>query len=283
SRFHLRTVVVDGGDSRAAWIPVSHNHAGFPQGIAGTELLDRMAEQAMEFGTTIVRDRIEHIERDGAAFVARGSGSYRARAVLLATGVVNNRPAIDDALHGEALAAGALRYCPVCDGFEVTDKRVGVVGTSDRGFKEAIFLRGYTSDLTLIAADGAHDLSPDQRRDLDSGGVVLVDGPARDFTLIDDGIELTTAEGRRSFFSIYPALGSEVRSELAEALGADTENAGCIIVDTHQRTSVPGLYAAGDVVLGLDQISHAMGEGGVAAATIRNDFAEQRPLRRRSA
>ncbi len=50
------------------------------------------------------------------------------------------------------------------------------------------------------------------------------------------------------------------------------------MVDSHQRTSVPGLYAAGDVVLGLDQISHAMGEGGVAATTIRNDLAKERPI-----
>ncbi len=67
--------------------------------------------------------------------------------------------------------------------------------------------------------------------------------------------------------------------ELAEQVGAElSSDTGCIVVDDHQRTSVPGLYAAGDVVLGLDQISHAMGEGGVAATTIRNDLAKQRPL-----
>ena len=58
------------------------------------------------------------------------------------------------------------------------------------------------------------------------------------------------------------------------------EGTGCIIVDAHQRTSVTGAYAAGDVVLGLDQISHAMGEGGVAATTIRNDLAKERPIMR---
>ena len=57
-------------------------------------------------------------------------------------------------------------------------------------------------------------------------------------------------------------------------VGAELSNDGCIKVDSHQRTSVPGLYAAGDVVIGLDQISHAMGEGGVAATTIRNDLAQ---------
>ena len=63
-------------------------------------------------------------------------------------------------------------------------------------------------------------------------------------------------------------------------LGARLSEVGCVGVDAHQRTSVPGLYAAGDVVIGLDQISHAMGEGGVAATTIRNDLAKEAPLRR---
>ena len=83
-----------------------------------------------------------------------------------------------------------------------------------------------------------------------------------------------------TFASVYPALGSDIRSDLVASLGAATVGGGCIVVDDHQRTSVAGLYAAGDVVLGLDQISHAMGEGGVAATTLRNDLAEKGPLHR---
>lgn len=71
-----------------------------------------------------------------------------------------------------------------------------------------------------------------------------------------------------------------MRSELAKIVGADASDEGCMIVDTHLRANIPGLYAAGDVVKGLNQISHPMGEGVVAATTIRNDLAEQRPLRR---
>ncbi|QYE35538.1 NAD(P)/FAD-dependent oxidoreductase [Polymorphobacter sp. PAMC 29334] len=281
ARFHLRTIVVDAGHSRAETIPLTRNHAGYPGGITGTALVAAMREQAVEYGASVVVDRVERMERDGDSFVAHGSaGSVRARAVLLATGVFNHRPAIDDALHDAALAAGALRYCPICDGYEVTDRKVGIIGTSDRGTKEALFLRGYTGDVTLVAADGPHDLTAEQRGRLADAGVVLIDGPAREFTLDADGLSLTAADGRLSFASVYPALGSEIHSELAEALGAKTENAGCVIVDTHQRTSIKGLYAAGDVVLGLDQISHAMGEGGVAATTIRNDLAEVRPMYR---
>ena len=83
-----------------------------------------------------------------------------------------------------------------------------------------------------------------------------------------------------SFDTVYPALGSDIHSKLAAALGAVLTDEGCIKVDAHQRTSVPGLYAAGDVVVGLDQISHAMGEAGVAATTIRNDLATAKPMLR---
>ena len=69
-----------------------------------------------------------------------------------------------------------------------------------------------------------------------------------------------------------------IRADLARPLGAARSDEGCRRVDEQQRTTVPGLFAAGDVVQGLDQISHAMGEGGVAATTIRNDLAERAPL-----
>jgi len=185
-----------------------------------------------------------------------------------------------DDLHDAALANGLLRYCPICDGYEVTDQRVGVIGTGAHGAREALFLRSYTADVTLIAPHGAHDLRTPERAMLSMAGVRLIDGPTGDFELGADQIRMDSVEGVLSFASIYPALGSAIRSELAVALGAATSAEGCLLVDAHQRTNVPGLYAAGDVVKGLDQMSHAMGEGGVAATTMRNDLAEKRPLRR---
>jgi thioredoxin reductase (NADPH) len=86
-----------------------------------------------------------------------------------------------------------------------------------------------------------------------------------------------TAEGHYTFDSIYPALGSDTHTQLAEMVGAALSSDTCIVVDRHMRTDVPGLYAAGDVVIGLDQISHAMGQGGVAATTIRNDLCAEHP------
>jgi thioredoxin reductase (NADPH) len=185
---------------------------------------------------------------------------------------------MDDAAHDEALARGLLRYCPICDGYEVTDKRVGVIGTGDHGMREALFLRGYTRDVTLIAHDGPHDLPQSCQDALAEAGVERLDGPSTPIVIDGDQIVVQTAAGERRFDSIYPALGSTIRSKLAVQAGAVASDDGCLEVDDHQRTTVPGLFAAGDVVKGLDQISHAMGEAGVAATTIRNRLAEERRL-----
>ena len=280
ARFHLRVRVVDAGHSRVTWIPRTHNHAGYPGGIPGAELLGRMRDQAREFGVEVEPGVVEALERRGDDFAARlTSGEViAARAVLLATGVVNNGPPIAPELHDVALARGLLRYCPICDGFEVTDKRVGVIGNRTHGFKEAVFLRTYTRDVTLIAPDTDVELSDAERAKLAELGVEAVGGPCAALRIEGDRIVAPTPRGDLVFDSIYPALGSVIRSELATALGADGASDGCLVVDDHQRASIPGLYAAGDVVKGLDQISHAMGEGGVAATTIRNDLADRRPL-----
>lgn len=283
SRFHLDIVVVDEGKSRASWIPCSHNHAGYPDGINGKELLELMRTQAQKYGTRIESGRVHRLDKqeDGLFSADWGAGAQQARAVLLATGLTNRKPPMDPELHDEAMARGLIRYCPICDGYEVTDKRVGVIGSGKGGVGEAIFLRSYTADVTLIAPDSALELPEEDRRKLEDAGVTLVDGPAEAIGCVEDCITIDTAKGLLSFDSIYPALGSDTHTALAEMVGAEINQADCcLICDEKMRTSVEGLYAAGDVVHGLDQISHAMGEGGQAATTIRNDLAAKSPLLR---
>lgn len=285
ARFHLRVVVVDGGEGRARRIPRTHNHAGFPGGIGGAELVGRMADQALQFGAKITSGHLTALDRsdggEGAIFTAvLNEAPIRARTVLLATGVTNIDPAMPKQMIDAALVRGLLRYCPVCDGYEVTDKRVGVIGTGAHGAREALFLRGYTNDVTLIAEQGAHELAPEYRKSLVDAGVTLADGPVISYAIDEAALMVTLPGGGARFDSIYPALGSIVHSDLGRAAGANATDEGCLIVDSHQRTSVPRLYAAGDVVIGLDQISHAMGQAGVAATTIRNDLADDEPLLR---
>lgn len=283
ARYHLSVRVFDCGSSRAWWIPCTRNHAGFPDGISGNDLLARMREQADKYDVVRQDARVERLtpEGDETFTIETADASYRARTVLLATGVVNHRPRhLLPEVHDPAVARGLLRYCPVCDGYEVTDRKVGVIGTGDHGMREALFLRSYTRDVTLIAPEAEHALDPACAARLDDAGIPRVNGPCGGYAIEGDQLALDTARGRLAFDSVYPALGSRIRSRLAVEAGARATDEGCLEVDDHQRTSVPGLFAAGDVVKGLDQISHAMGEAGVAATTMRNLLSEQQPLRR---
>jgi thioredoxin reductase (NADPH) len=281
ARFRLKVLIADSGHSRALLIPRTHNHAGFPDGIAGADLLARMQRQAARYGAQVEKVRVQRIlQKEHSFHVDLGSRTILASAILLATGLTNRRPNMPDTLHDQALAEGKLRYCPVCDGYEVTDQRVGVIGTGIRGMKEAEFLRSYTNDVTLIAPEGPHEISTDDRERMNALGVTMLDGPMSNFALTENGLSFEAGGNRLEFSSVYPALGSKFHADLARALDADCTEEGCIRVDDHQRTSVEGLYAAGDVVLGLDQISHAMGEAGVAATTIRNDLAQRYSLLR---
>src|SRR5438270_201849 len=139
ARFHLDILVVDSGKSRASWIPCTRNHAGYPDGIEGKELLRRMRDQACKYGAKIESEFVTRLERDdqtGLFTAGWGSDSAIARSVLLATGVTNRRPPIDEELHNDALARGLVRYCPICDGYEVTDKKIGVIGSDSHAMGE---------------------------------------------------------------------------------------------------------------------------------------------------
>lgn len=279
ARFHLSVTVFDDNTSRTASIPISHNHAGFPDGIGGVELLGRMRAQAAKYGADICIDRVTELQTgDGTYVVTSSTGNIRARAVLIASGVVNRRPSMPSSRHDEAVARGLLRYCPVCDGFEVTDKAVAVLGFGSNGFREAVFLRSFTKDLTLVSPEPLDGLSCQERARLVELGIAIEQGPLTSIHLEQDAIRITTETGSLVVASVYAALGSDIRSELAARIGARLSEDGCVLVDNHQRTTVPGLYAAGDVVIGLDQISSAMGQAGVAATTIRNDLCEMSTL-----
>lgn len=279
ARYRRKLLVVDANESRATWIPRSHNHPGFPDGVNGVELLARMSAQACGHGAIVERGTIERVERDGDRLIAEVNGRrVIARTMLLATGVVNRRPAMDPAEHDRAMARGHIRYCPVCDGYEVTDQRVGVLGADGHGVAEALFLRSFTADLTLMPARFA-DVTADDRQRLARHDIKLIEPPAHQIRSGDQGIEVTLADGTTlSFDSLYPALGSDPRSDLARELGCAVSASGCIDVDAHQATDVPGVYVAGDVVEALDQISVAMGHAAIAATAIHNRLREAEGL-----
>ncbi len=273
ARYRRSVKVFDAGMSRAKWIPTSHNHAGFPDGIGGTELLSRMRRQAVQFGSQIENAEIHSIEAVGDGFTLMIAGkAQHARTVLIATGVVNVRPPISEAMHAAALASGTLRYCPVCDGYEVIGKRIAVLGADQHGVDEARFLKTYSDDVTLLSLLPAKCSDAAMAR-LQASAISLEAIPVTSFDFGPNAAVVTLADGtERSFDVLYPALGSRPNNSLAATLGAELDDDGCIITDSYQRTARSRLYAAGDIVSSLDQISVATGQAAIAATAIHNEL-----------
>ena len=272
ARFRRRVLVADGGAPRACWIPVSHNMPGFPEGITGDAILERMTEQALEYGAMIEPGRVEALERDGDGFVVRLNGrEVRPRAVLLATGVTDHHPDLPGV--ERAIERSLVRICPICDGYEAIDKAVAIIGNDDRGVREAAFLRTYSDRVTLIHTGPAEALTRED--ELPRMGVELIRAPIDAVRLENDRVTALGWGGSlRVFDLVYSALGTSPNAALAQTLGASTGEDGCMVVDAHQATSIPGLYAAGDLVRGLNQIAVAGAEAAIAATAIHNALRE---------
>jgi thioredoxin reductase (NADPH) len=238
--------------------------------VRGPTLLSRMRRQAERYGATIVRGRIEALTpvRGGFRLGTEGE-SLRARTVILATGVHDNAPPIPGLEDG--VARGLVRICPICDGYEVIGQRVGVIGLDDHCAREATFLRTYSDDVAFIHV-GEGSLPKATARRLRKAGVEVIESTVRGVTIERRRItafDFGTGQPR-TFDVVYSALWITPRTRLAIQAGADMAPEGRLIVDEHQQTSVHGLYAAGDLVRGLNQISTAQGEGAIAATHVHN-------------
>ncbi|UIJ73941.1 NAD(P)/FAD-dependent oxidoreductase [Aurantimonas sp. HBX-1] len=275
-RFRRSVLLVDGGESRAAWIPESHNIPFFSSGISGKQILAREREHAARYDVVAETARVTAIAKSDGGFVATiesPDGAVRdvsARRVVLATGAVDVEPDLPDV--PDAVRRGLVRYCPICDGYEAIGKRVAVIARGDHGVGEAIFIRRtYSDDVTLLTLGEELDLQPDQAEDLREKGVTIVEDPIVALDHKGDAIgALRTAQQELRFDILYSALGLRYRSELGLALGARHDERNALWVDEHCQTSVKGLYAIGDVVIGLDQIVVGMGQAAYAATHIHN-------------
>lgn len=273
ARFHLSVFLADAQQSRAALIPLSHNQAGWSGGISGSELLRRIRHQIQQYDVEFVETEVRKITvADGRFTIQHGTAHIDAEAVLLATGTRDRRPNMDEEIHAAALENGTLRYCPICDGFEITDKALIVIGHGQKLFAEAKFLRSYSSRVAIASEGPSLGLTPAHHVQLTELGVEVINDPILDYTTGPGFIGIRFASQLRCFDTAYAAMGSDAQSLLGAAVGARTTPEGCLVVDRHQRTNVPGLYAAGDVTEGLNQIAVAVGQASIAATAIRNDL-----------
>jgi thioredoxin reductase (NADPH) len=265
TRYRRRTLLIDAGESRAALIPESHNYPGF-RGIGGPALLAKLREQAERHGAALARGTITALTREDDAFSAStGAETLRARSVLLATGIVDHKPQTQGLIEG--IAHGAIRFCPICDGYEAMDRRIGVLGPLAQAGAKALFLRTYSREVIVFPteADGERDK-------LEAADIAIAEPPTA-VEPHENRVTVTTADGRRHALDVlYPAMGATTRSDLATALGARCTAFATLYVDERQRTSIAGLYGAGDVVSDLHQLSVATGHAAIAATAIHNSL-----------
>ncbi|MDQ6685151.1 MAG: NAD(P)/FAD-dependent oxidoreductase, partial [Pseudomonadota bacterium] len=252
-------------------VPRSHNYPGFAEGTTGPSLLQALRDQVERYDVEMLPAQADSISVSGQGFrVGWNGGEAEARCVLLATGATDIPP--DMPYAAEALRDGALRYCPVCDGYEAIDQAIGVLTNATAGIREALYVRHFSARVTVFLAGQEVVLSEAERSQLSEASVDIAAGPVESVRFWNGRV--TVRHGGRETIcdTVYSALGMRIHSELALRLGAAADPSGYLQVDAHQQTSIPGLYAAGDVASGLNQISVAFGGAAIAASAIHSSL-----------
>lgn len=275
-RFNRRIMIVDAGESRASWIPISHNFPVSADGISGKALLTLQRQQAARYGASSIAGMVTGLRKVGKRFVAEitdqagGFSCLYARCVVLATGCRDLEPDIRNL--ADAVGRGVLRYCPVCDGYEAQGKKIGVIGRGAQALGEGLFIsRTYEADVTLLSVGCQMDLTETEAEKAKDARIRIVEAAVEELEVEGDGVIAVCESGAKYTFDIlYAALGLENQNKLGVALGAATDETGAFIVDEHNQTNVAGVYAAGDVVRGLNQIVVGMGHAAIAATAIHN-------------
>jgi thioredoxin reductase (NADPH) len=273
ARFLRRVLVLHDGTSRTLRISRTHNVPGFPDGVAGPDLIERMIEHATRFGAQVREAEVVSASRVENRFELEtcDGDRFSAPTLILATGLFMNQIALPHDVHEAAMRAGVVRYCPICDGYEHGNDRIAVVGCDEQGAKEALFLRCYSPDITLVPR-AFDELDAQERSELEVAGITAVESALDHFEFCDSSMHvyLKGQETPLIFDVVYPALGTRQRTQLARSLGVVLNDQGAVDARSPYGTTVAGLYCIGDIVDGLDQISVAMGHGAIAATKAHN-------------
>ncbi len=272
-RAGLATLLVERGIPGGQAATTSHieNYPGFPDGIEGPELGERLKQQAERFGLSVITAEAEAVRRDGEYLLVRTSaGEHRARALIVATG---NQPAELGVPGERELRGRGVSYCATCDGAFFRDRSVVVVGGGDAAVEEAIFLTRFVRELVIVhrrdalrAARVLQDrakANPKIRFQWNSvvskirGSNVVEAVVVRD---VSTGVEtVLPADG------VFLYVGQRPNSAIVAGMVA-LDPQGFVLTNEHMETNAPGVFAAGDVrAKGLRQVVTACGDGAVAA------------------
>ena len=258
SRANLTTLVI--GKDRGALEKADRieNYFGMAEPISGCELVENTKTQARSLGVELVEDEIFHITWNGHFILEGKNGTYESLTVLLATGTGRKTLKIEGL---KELEGRGVSYCAVCDAFFYRGKEVAVLGNEDYAIHEMSQILPVVKSAVLLT--NGRELKTEVPE-----GVQVIREPLRSV----DGTErvkgITFEDGSSiAVEGLFVALGSAGAMELARKAGAFTEGQN-IKVNERMETNIPGLYAAGDCIGGLLQISTAVGEGAQAAMSM---------------
>ena len=284
-RGQLDTVIIEKGlpGGQIAQTDEVENYAGFPEGITGPELSQRMVQQAEKFGASIVMDEVTAVERasDGRFVVRAYDADYRARAVIVATGANPRRLGVpgEDEFYGRGVST-----CATCDGFFYRGKRVVVVGGGDAAIEEGTFLTKFADSVTIVhRRDELRAHKAAQERAMANAKMRFVWNTVITEVLGADGQVtgvrtrdvVTGEEGVLETDGVFIYIGHEPNTGFLEG-AVRLRESGYIDVRDEIYTDAEGLFAAGDVSDEVyRQLGTSVGAGTRAAMAAERWLAEQ--------
>ena len=258
SRANLRTLVIGKDQGALAKADRIENYFGLAEPISGCELVENTKIQAKNLGADLVTDEIFHISWNQDFTLEGREGSYRAKAVLLATGTSRKKADIEGL---SRLEGHGVSYCAICDAFFYRGRKVAVLGNEEYAVHELAQLLPVAGSAALLTDGKELKAKVPEGVQVITKKIHSVDG--------EEAVTgVTFADGERlPADGLFVALGSAGAVDLARKVGALTDGRS-IQVDETMATNVPGLFAAGDCTGGLLQISTAVGEGAKAAMSM---------------
>ena len=275
ARASLRPLVIEGVQFGGALMTTTEveNYPGFPDAILGPDLMDNFRKQAERFGAELLSDDATEVKLDGdIKTVWVGQTPYRARAVILATGSAYRRLSVPGE---QELLGHGVSYCATCDGFFFRNQHIAVVGGGDTAMEEATFLTRFAESVTIIhrrdtfrASKIMADRALSNPKIKVEWNTVVTEILAKDGTVGGVRVRnvLTGEERVINVTGVFVAIGYDPRSELF-AGQVELTATGHVVVDAPTtRTSVPGVFAAGDVVDNIYRQAITAAGSGCAAA-----------------
>lgn len=265
------------------------NYPGFPEGVEGLKLANDLHQQAERFGAVIEFGEVTAIADEGKyKRLTTTDDEVLARAVLIATGSDYKKIGVPG--EQEYYARG-VHYCATCDGAFYRQKRLVVVGGGNSAVQEAIFLTRFASHIDLLVRStlkASEVLQKDLDRCVEEGKITVHLGTTTDKisgSVVDNIDRVTTVTGTKDgqpvefeTDGVFVFVGLSPNNQVVAGSDVQLDEIGFIKTDRHLQTSVPGIFAAGDIRSGATmQIATATGEGATAALMIR-EYLEGHPV-----